>query len=102
MREPLEFADAEGVAGRYTELARRFAPAVAKAWGRDLPMNVSMPTAAVLLDLDFPAAMIKAIPLLGRTAVLLAHIAEEQERPIGFLRASTAEEAIAYDGGEEP
>ena len=41
-------------------------------------MNVSMPIAAVLLDLDFAPSMIKAIPLLGRTASLLAHLAEEQ------------------------
>ena len=64
-------------------------------------MNVSMPIAAVLLDLDFPPAMIKAIPLLARTAGLLAHLAEEQARPIGFLMASKAEEAIGYDGGDE-
>ena len=56
--------------------------------------------AAVLLDLDFPATMIKAIPLLARTGGLLAHLAEEQARPIGFLMASHAEEAIAYDGGD--
>jgi citrate synthase len=62
-------------------------------------MNVSMPIAAVLLDLGFPAAMIKAVPLLARTAGLLAHLAEESERPIGFLMASHGEAAITYDGG---
>ena len=31
----------------------------------------------------------------------ILHLAEEQARPIGFLMASHAEEAIAYDGGEE-
>ena len=41
-------------------------------------MNVSLPIAAVLLDLGFPAATAKAIPLLARTAGLLAHLAEEQ------------------------
>jgi citrate synthase len=94
-------ADAEGVSGRHIDLARRFAPAAAKVWGRLLPMNVSMAIAACLLDLDFPATMIKAIPLLARTAGLLAHLAEEQERPIGFLMASAAEAAIDYDGGKE-
>jgi citrate synthase len=74
---------------------------VKAVWGRPLPMNVSMAIAAVLLDLDFPAAMIKAIPLLARTAGLLAHLAEEQERPIGFLMASAAEDAIAYDGEKD-
>jgi citrate synthase len=65
-------------------------------------MNVSMAIAAVLLDLDFPPGMIKAIPLLARTAGLLGHIAEEQTTPIGFLMASKAEEAIAYEAAERP
>ena len=59
-------------------------------------MNVSMPIAAVLLDLDFPLAMLKAIPILARTGGLLAHLAEESANPIGFLMAAKAEEAIAY------
>ena len=31
-------------------------------------MNVSMPIAAVLLDLGFPADAVKAVPILARTA----------------------------------
>ena len=50
-------------------------------------MNVSMPIAAVMLDLGFPASTVKAVPILARTAGLLAHLAEEQEQPIGFLMA---------------
>ena len=95
----LALADARGVAGPHCRLARATAPAVAEAWGKPLTLNVSMAIAAVLLDLGFPPAMLKAIPILARTASLLAHLAEEQERPIGFLMAAHAEEAIAYDGG---
>ena len=51
-------------------------------------MNVSMPIAAVMLDLGFAAAAVKAVPILARTAGLLAHLAEEQERPVGFLMAA--------------
>ena len=50
-----------------------------------------------MLDLGFPAASVKAIPLLARTGGLLAHLAEEQQQPIGFLMAGKAEEAIAYE-----
>ena len=78
-------------------MARRIERAVAEVWGKPLVMNVSMPIAAVLLDLDFPASMIKAIPLLARTASLLAHLAEEQKNPIGFLMAGQAEAAVAYE-----
>lgn len=92
----MELADERGVAGRYLALARAFEAAVAEAWGKPLPLNVSMSTAAVMLDLDFPVAMIKAIPLLGRTGGILAHLAEEQQNQIGFYMASHAEEAISY------
>jgi citrate synthase len=60
-------------------------------------MNVAMPIAAVLLDLGFSAATVKAIPILARTAGLLAHLAEEQENPIGFLLAAAAEDAVKYE-----
>ncbi len=60
-------------------------------------MNVSMAIAAVMLDLGFASAVVKAVPILARTAGLLAHLAEEQEHPLGFLMASRAEEAIVYE-----
>ena len=96
----LALAEARGAAGRHVALARAAVPVVAEAWGKPLPMNVSMPIAAVLLDLDFPPAILKGIPILARTASLLAHLAEESERPIGFLMAAKAEEAIAYVPGD--
>jgi citrate synthase len=97
----LELADARGVSGPHVLLARSFRAAVAEVWGKPLTMNVSMPIAAVLLDLGFPSASVKAIPLLARTAGLLAHLAEEQQQPLGFLMAAHAEEAIAYERGPE-
>jgi citrate synthase len=92
----LELADARGVSGPHVLLARHLRDAVAEAWGKPLTMNVAMPTAAVMLDLGFSSATVKAVPLLARTAGLLAHLAEEQQNPIGFLMAGRAEEAIEY------
>jgi citrate synthase len=92
----LALADERGVSGPYVALARTFRDAAAAAWGRPLTMNVAMPIAAVMLDLGFPAATVKAVPILARTASLLAHLAEEQQQPIGFLMAGAAEEAIEY------
>jgi citrate synthase len=40
---------------------------------------------------------VKAVPILARTASLLAHLAEEREHPVGFLMAAKAEEAIEYE-----
>jgi citrate synthase len=87
----LELADERGVSGRHVARARRFHEAVG------LTMNVSMPIAAVLLDLGFPASAVKAVPILARTAGLLAHLAEEREQPLGFLLARAAAEAVERD-----
>jgi citrate synthase len=92
----LELADERAVSGPHVALARDFKDAAARAWGRPLTLNVSMPIAAVMLDLGFPASAVNAVPILARTASLLAHLAEEQQHPIGFLMAAHAEEAIEY------
>jgi citrate synthase len=92
----LELADERGISGPAIARARALRDAVAEVWGKPLPMNVSMPIAAVMLDLDFPSAAVEALPILGRTAGLLAHLAEERENPLGFLLAGKAEEAVEY------
>ena len=93
----LELADARGVSGPHVALARALRDAATEAWGRQLTLNVSLPIAAVMLDLGFPASAVKSVPILARTAGLLAHLAEERQRPVGFLMAGRAEEAIAYE-----
>jgi citrate synthase len=93
----LELADARGVSGPHVRLARAFREAVESAWGKPLTMNISMPMAAVMLDLGFSAASVKAVPILARTAGLLAHLAEEREHPVGFFMAAKAEEAVDYE-----
>jgi citrate synthase len=97
----LELAAARGVAGPHVLLARELHAAAAKAWGKPLTLNVSMPIAAVMLDLGFSVAAVKTVPLLARTAGLLAHLVEEQENPVGFLLAARAEEAIEYASERE-
>jgi citrate synthase len=93
----LELADERRVSGRNIALARQVREAVTEAYGRPLTMNVAMPIAAVMLDLGFPASAVKAVPILARTASLLAHLAEEREQPLGFHMASAAEHSIRYE-----
>ena len=93
----LELADVRGVSGKHVALARELRDAVAELWGKPLTMNVSMPIAAVMLDLGFAPSAVKAVPILARTAGLLAHLAEEQDQPLGFVMARAAEEAVEYE-----
>jgi citrate synthase len=93
----LELADDRGVSGERVQRARALRDAVAEVWGKPLTMNVSLPIAAVMLDLEFDIPAVKAVPILARTAGLLAHLAEEQAHPLGFQLARAAEEAVEYE-----
>jgi citrate synthase len=92
----LELADERGVSGPHVALTRAFRDAVGETWVRPLTLNVSMPIAAVMLDLGFSPAAVKSVPILARTSGLRAHLAEERELPLGFAMARSAEEAVEY------
>lgn len=91
-------AQEEGVAGKYVTAAKAAEKAIFEIAGRSLVLNVSGAIPAVLLDAGFPLAGLKGVPILARAASLVAHLVEEQMRPIGFLLSESAEKAISYDG----
>jgi citrate synthase len=90
-------ADERRASGEHVALARRVHAAVEAEYGKPLTMNVSLPIAAVMLDLGFSSDSVRAVPILARVASLLAHLAEEREHPSGFLLAAAAEEAAEYE-----
>ena len=94
----LAYARERRTFGRHCEALIAVVEAVPDVYGRHLPLNVSGAIPAVLLDVGFPMRALKGIPLIGRTASLLAHLLEEMDRPIGFALSSIGEEHVAYDG----
>jgi citrate synthase len=97
----LELADSRGVSGPHLLLARCLRERVAETWGKPLPMNVALPIAAVMLDLGYPSSAVKTVPILARTAGLLAHLVEEEQQPLGPLLAEKAEAAVRYEPAPE-
>ena len=93
-----EVATAAGCRGRHVEAAHAVERALPVATGKQLAMNVSVAIPAVLLDAEFPLAALKGVPILARTAGLIAHLLEEQSRPIGFVLSHAGAAAIDYDG----
>jgi citrate synthase len=96
-----ELAEEKGVAGPHVKLAHAFGDAVNEGREKPLTLNISMPMAAVMLDLGFTADTVKSIPILARVAGLLAHLAEEKENPIGFKMAKAAEDSVTYEPPDE-
>ena len=53
---------------------------------------------AVLLDVGFPVNALKGVPILARTASLIAHLNEEIADPVGFALAYQALNESEYTG----
>jgi len=96
----LSVATEVGLAGRHIEVASLVERLVPEIWGKPLAMNVSGAIAAVLLDAGYPLLAVKGVPILARTASLVAHLTEELQRPIGFQLADAGASSIGYDGAK--
>jgi citrate synthase len=93
-----EVAAEVGAAGVHTDIAQRVERLLPELIGKPLMLNVSGAIPAVLLDAGYPLGALKGVPILARTAGLIAHLLEEQARPIGFVLSHVGAAAIDYDG----
>jgi citrate synthase len=98
----LEVAVEVNVSGPHAQIARTLERLLPELVGRPLALNVSGAIPAVLLDAGYPLLALKGVPLLARTAGLVAHLLEEQQRGIGFVLSHAAAQAIDYDGEAPP
>jgi citrate synthase len=98
----LDIAREAGCTGGYSDLLPLIESVLGKIIDTPLAMNVSGAIAAVLMDAGFPQPALKGVPILARTASLIAHLLEEQQRPIGFALSNAAAAAIQYDGPLPP
>ena len=91
-----------GLPDAHRRAAKQIEALLPQLTGKPLVMNVSAAIPAVLLDAGFPLGALKGVPLLARTASLVAHLLEEQGKPIGFVLSHAAAQAIDYDGPVPP
>ena len=91
-----------GTAGPHAQIATLVEQLLPEVINRPLALNVSGAIPAVLLDAGYPLLALKGVPLLARTAGLVAHLLEEQTRSIGFVMSHAAARAIDYDGAVPP
>jgi len=97
-----EVAAEAGAGGIHVQIARQVQTLLPELLGKPLALNVSGAIPAVLLDAGYPLSALKGVPILARTAGLIAHLLEEQLRPIGFVMSHAAAAAIEYDGVAPP
>jgi citrate synthase len=96
----LEISDGLGLSGDYVRTLRVLGDLAPEIMERPLPINVSGAIPAAILDAGWPLEAIKGVPLVARSAGLVAHLYEEGQRPIGLIMSNYADKAIEYDGAK--
>lgn len=90
--------EAAGIDPQYVEIAEAIERVIPEIYGKQLRLNVSAAIPAVLLGAGFPLDALKGIPILARTAGLIAHLHEEQHNPSGFALSYQAAQNAVYEG----
>jgi citrate synthase len=98
VRRLFEIASDAGGSGKHVRIALEVERLLPDLTGKRLALNVSGAIPAVLLDAGYPLGALKGVPILARTAGLIAHLLEEQQQPIGFILSHAGAQAIQYDG----
>jgi citrate synthase len=95
-----DIAEVSGTLGPHLRTLRLVAEVHRERTGRELPINGAGVAGAALADLGFPAALLRGVALLARTAGLVGHLREEMERPIGMPLYREVDERAGYDPPE--
>lgn len=82
----------------YVKIAEAIESVIPDIYGRELKLNVSAAIPSVLLGADFPLTALRGVPILARSAGLVAHLYEEQTAPIGFALSYQATREFEYTG----
>lgn len=97
-----DVARAAGTDLRFVAIAEAAEAQLPEVLKKPLKLNVSGAIPAVLLGAGFPVQALKGIPILARTAGLIAHLYEEMSQPIGFALSYQATREMEYDGELPP
>ena len=93
-----EVARQAGTSLRFVEIAEAVEKVIPGIVGKDLRLNVSAAIPAVLLGAGFPLRALRGVPILARTAGLIAHLTEEAVNPSGFALSFQATRELVYEG----
>lgn len=93
----LEIGAENGLAGPYAQALRLLAEVVDETAGRHITINATGAVAALLGEMGIPVDLMRGFSVLGRTAGLVAHIAEERERPSARFIWDLVDKTIPYE-----
>ena len=90
-------AQAHGVAGRHIGALKALGAAVDAEAGRHITINATGAVAAVLMEIGVEPEIMRGFAVISRAAGLVAHIAEERERPAARHIWAMVEREVPYE-----
>ena len=97
-----QVAKEAGTSLRFVKIAEAVEGVIPGVVGKELRLNVSAAIPAVLLGTNFPLGALRGVPILARTAGLIAHLTEEALNPSGFALSYQATRELVYEGPPVP
>ncbi|MCP4559061.1 MAG: citryl-CoA lyase [Bosea sp.] len=92
----LAIAREGAVAGAHVAAIELLSRELDAAAGRHLTINATGAIAAVLMDIGFPASLMRGVAVVSRSAGLVAQIGEEEANPIANRLWRRVEEELVY------
>ncbi|HCR98938.1 MULTISPECIES: citryl-CoA lyase [Halomonas] len=93
----IEIGQKNGFSGKYIESLHLLSEVIDEITGRHITINATGATAALLGEMGIPVDLMRGFSVIGRTAGLVAHIAEEQQRPSGRYIWDLVDKSIPYE-----
>jgi citrate synthase len=93
----LEIGAENGLDGDYLKALRLLSEVVDEKARRHITINATGAVAALLGEMGIPVDLMRGFSVLGRTAGLVAHIAEERERPSARFIWDLVDKTIPYE-----
>jgi citrate synthase len=93
----IELGAREKINGRYVDMLLKLSAAVDRSYGRHIPINATGGIAALLLEIGFPAEIMRGISVVARAGGLIGHVVEERETHSARYIWSLVDEHIPYE-----
>lgn len=94
-------AEEEKISHTYVTLAKQLLFEFNKTFETRSRMSMALAIAALQLELEFSAQLTRFLPWLAQAGSILAHVAEEHQRPIAPVLLAGGAEAVEYDNSGE-
>ena len=92
----IEMGREAGFKSGYLDSLEILSEEIDAAFGKHVPINATGAVSALMGEMEIPVKLMRGFAVISRAAGLVAHIAEEQQRPTGRFIWDLVDKAIPY------